>query len=115
MDHAQEVGLWKAVGELEGEIALLDEAMEKLQAEHAEIREHHITMPRAMLFAGTAFFAGMIVANACLQRGPQPVLRPSIIEAADPRVIELTLRCPAGWEGRCREAAEAARRVVEAR
>ncbi|MBX6724200.1 MAG: hypothetical protein IRY92_13360, partial [Dactylosporangium sp.] len=71
------------------------------------------SMPRAMLFAGTAFFAGMIVANVFL--APQPVLRPSIIEAADPRVIDLTLRCPAGWEGRCREAAEAARRVVEAR
>jgi len=106
-----------------GRARSLDEAIEKLKAEHSELRQQHITRARACLRVDLAFFysmsvafGGMILGGGNLMRsGPKSALRPTIIEASAPRLMDQTLRCPAGLEGRRREAGEAARRGVEAR
>jgi len=53
MDHAQEVALWKAIGELESEVDDLQRTFDLLQKET-------ITRPRAMFRVAIAFCAGMI-------------------------------------------------------
>lgn len=53
MDHAHELALWKAMGELEREVRDMQETFDLLQKET-------ITKPRAALRVGMAFFAGVV-------------------------------------------------------
>jgi len=101
MDHAQEMGLWRAIGEVEGALAEIEREIEDLKAEHRDIRENHISKARALLMAGTAFFAGMVFAAVMERSRPYPGLRSTIIEAHEPAARNM-----AGSEGGFRAAGQ---------
>lgn len=104
MDHAQETGIWRAIGEVERAVAAIETELE-------ELREESISKPRALLWTGAAFFAGIVLMGV-LSGGDRGALRPTIIEAQERTAIDIRLACPTTLGLVCRQIADAAKRVA---
>lgn len=106
MDHAQETAIWRAIGDVERAVA-------GIETELDELREESISKPRALLWAGGAFFAG-IVLMGMLRGGGGADIRPTIIDAQGRDAIDITLTCPASLDRVCRLIADESKRVATA-